>query len=334
MVQPAFHHDVIGSLTRLIKTANMSLLEKWEMAAQNKEVVNITRDLSRMILEVILVSIFGDDYEMVSKDFNIVSEIAARDLEFAQAFRSLDKIILEVVDQRRRTNSVIADILGMLMEVRDRETGQVMSDRQLVNEIKTLIIAGHETTASTLNWMWYLISQHPQVERKLSDELNSLLLGNRFPELIDLPRFSYTRQVIDETLRLYPVGWLITRRALKDDHLGDHIVRAGTEIYISPYLIQRDPDFWENPDWFDPDRFGPDRLRDRHRLAFLPFSAGPRNCIGEFLARIEMQIHLMLIAQQLRLGYVQSKPLELEAGVNLRNRYDFIMVPERKTPTS
>ena len=151
-----------------------------------------------------MVSIFGDDYEAVGNDFNIVSEISARDLEFAQAFRSLDKIILEVVDQRRRTNSAVADILGMLMEVRDRETGHVMSDRQLVNEIKTLIIAGHETTASTLNWTWYLISQHPEVERKLSDELDSLLLGTRFPELIDLPRFSYTRQVIDETLRLYP----------------------------------------------------------------------------------------------------------------------------------
>ncbi len=330
MVQPAFHHDVIDGLTRLIKTANLSLLEKWQTAAQKKESVNVTRDLSQMILEVVLVSIFGNDYRDVSRNFNIVSEISTRDLEFAQQFRSLDKIILECVDRRRRTNSTFTDILGMLMEVRDRETGKVMSDRQLVNEIKTLIVAGHETTASSLNWAWYLISQHPEVEKKLSHELNNLLLGDRFPELVDLPNFAYTRQVIDETLRLYPAGWLITRRALKDDQIGDHFVPGGTEIYISPYLIQRDPDLWEEPDCFDPDRFDPDRLQDRHRLAMLPFSAGPRNCIGEFLARIEMQIHLMLIAKQLRLQYVQTKPLELEAGVNLRNRYDFIMTPECK----
>ena len=217
----------------------------------------------------------------------------------------------------------------MLMEARDRESGQVMPDRQLVNEIMTLIVAGHETTASTLNWTWYLLSQHPEVEEKLSKS-SVIYSGARFLSLDDLPRFTYTSQVIDEMLRLYPAGWLLTRRALKDDQLGDYFVPAGTEIYISPYFIQRHPDLWEDPDRFNPDRFDPDHSQDRHPLAMLPFSAGPRNCIGEFFARIEMQIHLMTIAKQLRLRFVERRQPELDVGVNLRSKHDFIMNPELK----
>lgn len=329
MSQPAFHRKAIGALTNLIVTTNTALLKKWEQAAQRKECVNVTHDVSTMILEVVLKSIFGDDYEQVGPRLNIVSEVPARNLEFAQAFRSLGKIVLQVATQRRKANSTSTDFLGMLMKAKDQESGQGMTDRQLVNEILTLIVAGHETTATTLNWSWYLISQHPEVEAKLWNELGNLL-GNEFPSVDDLPKFVYTQKIIEETLRLYPAGWLMTRKALKDDQLGDYFVPAGTEIYISPYFIQRHPDLWEEPDRFNPDRFDSDDPAERRRLMQLPFSAGPRNCIGEYLARIEMQIHLMIIAKRLRLRYVQTKSLELDAGVNLRSKYDFIMTPEIK----
>jgi len=329
MIQPAFHRKAIGALTKVITTSNVALLRRWEQAAHEKVSVNVTRDVSCMVLEVVLISIFGADYEQVAPHFNILSEESARNLEFAQAFRSLGKIVLQLAAQRRKEKITSTDILGMLMEARDQKSGQVMPDRQLVNEIKTLIVAGHETTASTLNWTWYLFSQHSEVEEKLSSELNNLL-GSEFPDLDDLPKFAYTRQVIDEALRLYPAGWLMTRRALKDDQLGDYFVPAGTEIYISPYFIQRHPDLWEDPDRFNPDRFGPDYSQDRRSLAMLPFSTGPRNCIGEFFARIEMQIHLITIAKQLRLRFVQRKPPELDIGVNLRSKHDFIMHPEFK----
>jgi cytochrome P450 len=148
------------------------------------------------------------------------------------------------------------------------------------------------------------------------------------PEIGDPAKSVYTRQVIEETLRLYPAGWLMTRAALKNDRLGDYFVPAGTEIYISPYLIQRHPAFWEAPDRFDPDRFAPDQSRTRHPMTMIPFSAGPRKCIGESLARMEMQIHLTTIAKHLRLRCVGEQVIELEAGVNLRNKHDFIMVPE------
>ena len=329
MIQPAFHRKVIGALTDVISAGNRALLADWEQAAQEKSSVNVTRDLSRTVLQVVLRSIFGDDYAQVAPHFNMLSDQPERSLHFADAFRPLAEIVIQLAVQRRAANRSSTDILGMLMLARDREGGQVMPDRQLAREIMTLVVAGHETTASVLNWTWYLLSQHPVVEEKLNRELNELLKGS-FPPLDDLPRFAFTRQVIEEAMRLYPPGWLMTRKALKDDYLGEYFVPAGTEIYIAPYLIQRHPDLWEQPNRFDPDRFAPEQSQHRHPLAMLPFSAGPRNCIGEFFARIEMQIHLMIIARRLRLRYVEIQPPELVGGVNLLSKHDFIMTPELK----
>jgi cytochrome P450 len=142
-----------------------------------------------------------------------------------------------------------------------------------------------------------------------------------------LPAFVYTRQVLEEVLRLYPPGWLLSRKALGDDLLGEYPVPAGIQIYISPYLIQRNPRHWSSPDRFDPDRFAPGHAEDRHPLAMLPFSAGPRNCVGEALARVELQVNLMAIAPHLSLRY-DGPPPELDAGVNLRSKHDLMMIPK------
>lgn len=329
MIQPAFHRAAIDALTKVITASNVALLERWKDAAHKKVSVNVTRDVSRMVLEVLLISIFGADYEQVAPRFNILSEESARNLEFAQAFRSLEKIILELAARRRKENITATDILGVLMEARDQKSGRAMPDRQLANELKTLIVAGHETTASTLSWTWYLLSQHPEVEERLSSELSNTLASD-FPNLDELPKFAYTRRVIDEALRLYPAGWLLTRKALKDDQLDDYFVPAGAEIYIPPYFIQRHPGLWEDPDRFNPDRFGPDHSQERHPLAMFPFSTGPRNCIGEVFARVEMQIHLITIARRIRLRFVETNSPELDVGVNLRSKHDFIMKPELK----
>jgi cytochrome P450 len=331
MIQPAFHEKAIGELIAVITKANSELLEKWRCAAQNNDQVNITNDISHMILSIVLISIFGDDYEQVAPRLNILSDESARNIQFAQTFRPLGKIVVEIAEKRRKEGIRASDILGMLMEARDRDSGRAMLDSQLASEIMTLIVAGHETTASTLNWVWYLLSRNSEVEEKLWRELD-VLFRNDVVEMRELSRFGYTRQVIEEALRMYPAGWLMTRKALKDDQIGDYFVPAGTEIYISPYLIQRHPDLWKDPDRFCPERFDPDQSHDRHEMAMLPFSAGPRKCVGEMLARIEMQVHLMMIAKHLRLRYVSERPIELEAGVNLRNKYDFTMIPEIRQP--
>lgn len=330
MIQPAFTQESVATAVKLIASTNAALLRKWQLAADANESVNVTKDVSSMALEVVLRFIFGEDYEQVAPHFDFLSAEPARNIEFARTFRALGKVILQIVEQRRKNSASASDILDTLMRAHDPDSGKQMPDDQLIDEVLTLIVAGHETTASTLAWCWYLLSQNPDAEEKLSGELSSLSNPIESLAFSDLTRFGYTRQILEETMRLFPAGWVVTRKALHDDQLGEHFVPAGTEVYIVLYSIQRHPDLWDNPDRFDPERFRPERSNDRHRLAAMPFSAGPRNCIGALFARTEMQIHLMTIARQLRLRYVQSKPLELDAGVNLRSKYDFIMYPEVK----
>jgi cytochrome P450 len=326
MIQPGFHDDAVGALMPVITSANQALIDEWTAAAGKNCAINITSDISRTVLGITMRVIFGKDTEQMMPHFNVLSEESARNLQFAQTFRPLGKRVAELVIERRERNKADADFLGLLMHARDRKNGQPMSDNQVVTEVMTLVVAGHETTASTLNWTWYLLSNHPDVEEKLWRELDALPPG-RTPTMADLPQFPFTRQVVEETMRLYPAGWLMTRRALKDDWLGEYFVPAGTEVYIAPYLIQRNPEIWSEPDRFDPDRFGAANSAGRHPMAMIPFSAGPRKCIGESLARLEMQIHLMMVARRLRLKGTAGQQVELEAGVNLRNKHDFLMEP-------
>jgi cytochrome P450 len=334
MIQPAFNRSALGALSRMIADANVELLARWIQAAKSNTKVNLTRDVSLMILEIVLKSIFGEDYPAVAPQLKVVSEEAARDLEFAHTLTSLGPIIVEVAELRRREARMAPDFLGMLMQARDRDSGEAMPDTLLSKEIMTLIVAGHETTASTLNWTWYLLSQNPDAENKLAAELDGWP-GAGPPGVEELKLYPYTRNVIEEALRLYPPGWLMTRRAVQDDLMGGYFVPAGTEIYISPYYIQRHPGLWVAPERFDPDRYDAVGAPARPALAMLPFSAGPRNCIGEHLARMEMQIHLMMIGKHLRLRYLGEHPPTLAAGVNLLSARDLMMTPLLKaTPPS
>src|SRR5574337_441293 len=241
MIQPAFTHGFVSLFYTMMKNINQTLLEKWDRAAEQNECVNVTSDLSLMVLEVTLRAIFGADYPAIAPFFSFVHDDSARNLQFAQKFAELRNLVLEIVERRRKAARAAdekpADILFRLMQARD-PTGKPMPDNQLVNEIMTIVIAGHETTASTLNMTWYLLSQNVKVEKRLAAELETLAAG-AFPGIEELPSFSYTRKVIDEALRLYPAGWLLTRRAKKNDRLGDYFIPAGTEIYISPYILHR-----------------------------------------------------------------------------------------------
>jgi cytochrome P450 len=327
MIQPAFTKSSISDLINVIASVNAELLQKWTEAAKNRETVNVTHDVSLMVLKLTLIAIFGDDYFRIAQHFQFLAEQRVRNLEFAQAFQFVGKIIREIAEQRRRDGTNAEDFLGKLMAASDRERGEPMPDAQLVREVMTILVAGHETTASLLNWMWYLLSRYPESQTKLSAEYRHLPWEG-LPTVDALPKYVYTRRVIDETLRLFPPLWLMTRKAINDDRLGDFFVPAGTEIYISPYLIQRRPDLWEAPDQFDPDRMSHDRGLDRHELALCPFGAGPRNCIGELFARVEIQIHLMMFGKELRLRYDEKRPPEITTGVNLLSKHDFIMLPE------
>jgi cytochrome P450 len=326
MIQPAFSKTSIGSLINLFTRVNLELLRKWKHAAKCRKTVNVTRDVSLMVLKLTLLAIFGDDYTLVAPHFKILAEEPARNLEFAQIFSPIGKIILQIAARRRQCNTTATDILGKLMQARDREHEEPMPDAQLAKEIMTLVVAGHETTAGLLNWLWYLLSRHQDTRTKLSAELD--MPWAAVPTIDTLSKYTYTRQVIDEALRLYPPLWLMTRKAINDDYLDDFFVPAGTEIYISPYLIQRNPHLWEATNDFDPDRMNHEKAIGRHELSLCPFGAGPRNCIGELFARVEIQIHLMMVARELWLRYDHQKQPEITTGMNLLSKHDFIMRPE------
>jgi cytochrome P450 len=323
LVQPCFQQNVIAGLTRTIIDANLGLITKWEHAARRRQAVNITLDINVMVLETMIRSVFGKDYCSVAAEFGVLAETAGRDLELVQTFSALREVVGRLIALRREQDRKATDFLGMFMVARDRDTGQQMSDTQLVSEILTLIVAGFETTSITLSWAWYLLSKHPQVSAKLVTELRAERC-----DVLDISAYNYTRRVLDEVLRLYPAGWLIARKALRDDHVGEYFIPAGTEIYISPYIIQRNPDLWKDPNRFDPDRLQLDKAERRSALSNLPFASGPRNCIGETFARHEMQIHLITIAARMQLRYDTQEVPELEPGINLAAKKDFVMFPE------
>jgi cytochrome P450 len=231
MIHPSFTKQTIGRLNNMISGVNAEFLYKWREAAQRGKTVNVTRDVSVLVLKITLIFIFGDDYETVAPDFKFFVEESARDFEFAQTIRSLRELVIRIVTQRRSENRISEDSLGVMMQARDRDSREAMPDAQLAREVMNLVVAGHETTASLLNWMWYLLATHPEVQTRLGVEFDQLPWDEN-PTIDAFPKYTYTRRVIDEALRLYPPLWLMTRRALNDDKLGEYFVPAGTEIYI------------------------------------------------------------------------------------------------------
>ncbi len=340
MMQPSFHRRVVTEFSKLIDACNERFIAKWEAQAARGELVNVTDDMSELTLEIVLLSIFGTDLERLAKEmagnpFDIVTKEPARDLKFAYKFRQLSKLVGQLAVRRRAEKTEHFDFLQMLMEARDKETGAPMSEKELIDEAMTLIVAGHETTASGLNWTWYLLSQNPEAEAKLHAEIDAAALKAgptaAEPSLTEMEQLEYTRNVVDEALRLYPPGWLLSRRTIAPDTLSGYDVPAGTDVLLCLYLLHRHPRYWKEPDAFRPERFDAAHEAERPRFAYMPFAAGPRHCIGESLALYEMYMHLFKVARRYRLRYVPERPLELEAQINLRTKHPLMMKLERRT---
>jgi len=329
MMQPLFHRRVITGFAELIAAANERRLASWDALAARGEPVNLTDEMSDLTLDIVLRSIFGRDLDRLSEQlggnpFEVVTREQSRDLQFAYKFRSLTKLVAQLIARRRATPEEHFDYVAMLMAARDKETGAPMGERELMDEVMTLIVAGHETTASGLNWTWYLLSQHPEVEARLHAELDAAP-QMAAPGLAEMEALPYTGQVVNEALRLYPPGWLLSRRTVGADVLGGFEVPPATNVLLPLYLLHRHPRYWKEPDRFAPERFAPEHEAERPRFAYMPFAAGPRHCIGETFALYEMLMHLYQVARRYRLVYVPDKPLELEAQINLRTRHPLHM---------
>jgi cytochrome P450 len=324
MLQSAFHKTNIESFFSHYYQQASWLAERWLPFAQRGDRVNITEAVSETTLLAVLQALFSEDLLRLQQEqgvnpFQIVSDDSRRDLQFAMRFRALGKLVQQVMDRRRRENRFPPDLLTRCLQARDKSSGAAMSDKQVIDEILTMIVAGHETTAACLNWVWYLLALHPDVYDRVAQEAQKLAL-DAVPDWPVLESMQWIPRVIKEALRLYPPGWLYTRRAVEDDCFGEYRIPSGADVFICSYLLHRHPAYWNKPEQFLPERFSPEQEARRHRFAYIPFSAGPRRCIGESFAMAEMMIHLAVLAASVRPQLDDSAAVELETEVNLRPR--------------
>jgi cytochrome P450 len=259
--------------------------------------------------------------------FDIPVFLARRE---SRAIRELNGIIGNIIRERRSSHQPSEDLLEMLLRARD-EDGNPMSDAQLRDEVMTLFLAGHETTAIALSWACYLIAQNPDVETKLVEELRAVL-GDRVPTPDDLPRLRYTEMVLKEAMRLYPAVWGIGRKAVKECELGGYRIPAGSNIFILQWRTQRDPRFFLDPERFDPERWREDPIRSGRipRFAYFPFGGGPRVCVGASFAMMEATLLLAMMQQKYHFENVPGPPIELLATVTLRPKHGIRMIAQRR----
>jgi len=331
MIQPAFSRQKVHALTDVMLSCAKMLGRRWSTVVADGGTVNITEETSRFALDLILISTFGEDSipwieSEGNNPFAFLSRDSTRDLTVVLKVREVRQMLLELINVRRdQPQDRHFDFLSMYMSARDK-SGQPFSDQELLDELITLAVAGFETSANTLNWVWYLLTAHPEVEQRLIEEARTILPDEAAVSHTSAAKMTYTQQVLEEALRLYPPVWLFTRRSHAEDEISDYDVPDGTDIYLSPYLLHRTDRNWSDPDRFDPDRFAISEQPKKNR-PFYPFSLGPRRCLGEYFSFLEMKIHLGLLLPRFRMAVVDQEDPGLELGINLRSARDIMLQP-------
>jgi cytochrome P450 len=343
LVQPAFHRGRLAGYAAAMSECAVRWRERWRAGTA----LDISTEMPHLTLSVVAKTLFSADVQSEA------SEIGAAMTSVLQMFRllllpfseyldklplpairrfekaraRLDATIYGLIRERRKSGLDAGDLLSMLLLAQDEGDG--MSNEQVRDEALTLFLAGHETTANALTWTWYLLSQHPDVERRLHEEIDTVL-GGRAPELADLPQLRYAEMILSEALRLYPPAWAIGRMAKSDFSLGDVEIPAKSICILSPYLVQRDARWFPDPEKFDPDRWTPEAREARPKFAYYPFGGGARVCIGERFAWMEGVIVMAAIAQKWRLRLEQGQHVEPLPLITLRVRDGLRMIPESR----
>lgn len=346
LVLPAFHH------TRLREYAE-TMVTRAERAAggwAEGEVLALDRAMMELTLEIAGATLFGAHVEGAataiaramettmalfrSRMMNPLADALLHvplpgTLRLRRAHAELDRVVLGIIRARRDDPVERTDLLALLLAAQDEETGEGLSDAEVRDEVMTLFLAGHETTANALTWTWTLLAEHPTAEARLYDEVDAVL-GDRRATFDDVRRLPFTRQAFAEAMRLYPPAWAVSRQAVRDTILGGHRIPGGAVLTFSPYLLHRDPRLWTDPERFDPDRFAPDADLKRHKFAYVPFSAGPRGCIGEQFAWTEGVLVTATLAQRWRLRRAEHAPIPLYPSVTLRPGRSIPIVVRRR----
>ncbi len=355
IAQPAFHGEKVRHFGPIISKMAAECAAAWEAAAATGDPVDAGTDMMRVTLRAVAETLFGDDMAGDAAEINrvfptILTCLAARvssplrsplwvptanNRRLRPALGTLDAIVDRLIATKRRrlaaggtSEPKHRDLLTILMLARDEETGETMSDLQLRDEVMTLLIAGHETTANALAWLWVLLDRHPDEQERLRAELVTAT-GGRDPTVDDLPRLPRLKAVIQETLRLYPPVWMFDRRAVGPDDLAGTPVAKGDLVIFCPYALHRLPQLWSDPDAFRPERFEAGKEEQKNKFAYLPFSAGPRICLGASFAMIESQIIVGTLLSRFRVRLVDPSPIIATPRVTLRTSRPVILRPER-----
>jgi cytochrome P450 len=343
IVQPAFHRQRLGRFATTMTSLTEEMLGHWDVSAGRGRPIDVWREMVKLTLSIVCTTLFGVD---ISKEAEGVGEAHSVCLQHAnhrivslfalpEALPTPDNrryhrsvgLIHSVIDrlivERRESGEDRGDLLSTLAFARYEDTGELMDQAQLRAEIITLFLNGHETVSDALGWTFYLLSQQPTVERRLHQEL-AAVLGGRVATMDDLPKLQYTSWVIQESMRLFPPAWVIERDTLQADEIGGYQIPAKSTVVLSQWLTHRDPDHWENPEGFDPERFSPERAASRHRFAYFPFGGGPRLCVGNNFAMMEMSLLLATIAQRYHLDLVSGHPVVMEPVITLRPKHGIL----------
>ena len=336
LAQPAFHRQRLIAMADAMVACTEQKLEQWDGSASPGSTIDVVTEMMALTQAIIVRTMFSTDLGATAGVVNRTWPVINRRIgetfwstkvetslplpanrRFWRALRELDTVVYRIIADRRKTGRDESDLLSMLLAARDDETGAGMTDRQLRDEVLTMLLAGHETTSLTLSWTYYLLSQHPEVERGIAEEVE-LVIGDGRPSFAHLDRLTCTRQAIQEALRLYPPAWGFSRQAVGDDEIGGYRVPKGSLVFLIPFVVHRRPQLWPDPDRFDPDRFAPEHESERPRFAYIPFGGGPRGCIGNQFAIFEAQLIVATIAQRYRLELVPDQDIRPEPLITLR----------------
>ncbi len=335
LIQPFFHRSYLANFADLMVEATNEMLARVDACASQHEPFDIANEMMTLTLNIVSRALFGYDIaeqsDRIGEAVNTLVEIGKpKRRRFQEMAQVLDDIVYGLIDQRlAQPHREQQDLLDMLIQARYEDSGERMEKRQVRDEVMSLLIAGHETTANTLSWLWYLLGQYPEIVEEIEAELE-LVLNGRSPIITDFPNLEYCNKVIKESMRLYPSAWSISRHTVADDEIGGYHIPAGAIVALSPYTLHRHPAFWPDPEKFDPERFTPEQEAARHRYAYIPFGAGARKCIGDQFALMESIIILPMMLQKFRLHLVPDHPIEEHALVTLRAKHGILMTATRK----
>ncbi len=342
LIQPLFHKTRLQSFVQKITESTDAMMKRWD--SRTGAVMDMHSEMTQVTLDIFSQTLMSTevkgDFKKISDALLIVMEgmmqiirlpawiPTPRNLRMQKNRAVLFDTIAKIIEERRTTKAAYSDLLTMLMEVEDADTRERMTDEQLRDEVITIFLAGHETTANALSFTFYLLAQHPEIKQKVVDEFKRVI-GDGEMTFENLNRLEYTTMVLKEAMRLYPPVWGITRDASREDVIDGYLIKKGDSIAISPYAVHRLEKYWENPLKFDPERFSPERMKSIHRYAYFPFGGGQRMCIGNNFAMMEMQIVLALACTKFNFTLAENFKLSLEPLVTLRPRHGVKMVLEK-----